>query len=150
MYPTNFNYQPRQMQMQQPAPQPAPPNPRPMDGPIPMQAPMQPRWMNGPGGTQPQSFAGAFGPQIQQIQQRFPGFANQARQQWQQARQQQGPGFWRNYMQPGGGGQEMFPGFLNLFQGIMGQGLPPRFMNIAQNRGWAPQQAPQQQRWFDY
>lgn len=94
--------------------------------------------IDGPGGTQPQSFSSYYGPQIQQAQQRFPGFMNNARQQWQQMRQQQGPGFWRQYMDPNQGMQQNFPGFLNMYQQMMGGQPPQRFMNMAQNRGWTP------------
>jgi hypothetical protein len=125
--------------IQPPPPAPmAQPRPHPMDGPIPQPAPPQPRQIDGPGGIRP-TFGNLFAPQIQQAQQRNPGFMDNARQQWQQARQAQGPGFWRNYMTPGGGGQEMFPGFLNLFQNVMGGQPPQKFMNMAQRRGWAPQ-----------
>jgi hypothetical protein len=103
---------------------------------MPGQIPRRP--IDGPGGTQPQSFGARFAPQIQRIQQMYPGFADRARQQWRQARQEQGPGFWRNYMKPGGGPQQMYPGFLNLFQNVMGHTPPQRFTNYAQRRGWAP------------
>ena len=63
---------------------------------------------------------------------------NNARQQWQQMRQQQGPGFWRQYMDPNQGMQQNFPGFLNMYQQMMGGQPPQGFMNMAQNRGWTP------------
>jgi len=141
----------------QPSPQPGPPQPRPIDGPIPQAGPPRPRWMDGPIPSSqprprwidgPRSFASQYGPQIQQLQQRFPGFAGQARSAWQQMRQQQGPGFWRNYINPNQTAGQNFPGFLNMYNQMMGGPPPQRFMNIAQNRGWAPSSQPRQ-RWID-
>jgi len=80
-------------------------------------------------------FSQRYAPQMQQAQQ-FPGFMDRARQQWQQMRQQQGPGFWRQYMDPNQGMQQNMPGFLNMYQQMMGGQPPQRFMNMAQNRGW--------------
>ena len=118
-----------------------PPGETPNPGYIPGRSPVQPRPMpiDGPGGTRPLPFAQQYAPQIQQAQQRFPGFMDNARQQWRQMRQQQGPGFWRQYMDPNQGMQQNFPGFLNMYQQMMGGQPPQRFMNMAQRRGWAPQ-----------
>ena len=152
---TYTHKRPRQFQSQQPlgwAPQPTPPKPMqpsipPGERPAPPgQLPGRPPGPSIPPGERPAppgqippgrgGFAGAYGPQIEQIEARFPGFAEQARAAWQQRRQEAGGGWWRNYMNPQQGAQQNWPGFMEMFQSLMGRQLPNRWMQYAQRRGW--------------
>ena len=88
----------------------------------------------------PQKPMGTFGanyaPQIAQLRQRFPGFMQQAGQNWGQMRDQLGAGWWRKFVDPSQGLQANAPGFQGLYQQLMGNQLPGRYQNYGQNRGW--------------
>jgi len=95
---------------------------------------------NRPSPWQPSgSFASYYQPQMQRMQQYAPNAYENLRQQFAQMRNQQGPGFWKKWVNPAQGLQANAPGFFNMYQGLTGQQMPNRYYNYAQRQGWLPQ-----------